>query len=245
MPRYRMIVEYDGQPFVGWQRQENGLGVQTVMEQAVKAFSGEEAVVFGAGRTDAGVHAMGQVAHVDLAEPFRTDVIRDAMNAHMRPQPVAVLAVDEVDDDFHARFSATSRTYLYRILSRRAPATITQGHVWWVPVKLDVGAMDDAAKVLLGNHDFTSFRSTFCQASSPVKTLDRLDVEEHDGEIHVHAHARSFLHNQVRIMVGSLRLVGEGKWSKKDLKDALEARNRAAAGQTAVPEGLYLTHVGY
>jgi len=245
MPRYRLIIEYDGQPFVGWQRQDNGLGVQRLLEDAIAAFSGESVVVYGAGRTDAGVHAVAQVAHFDMERNFRTDTVRDAMNAHMRPHPVAVLAVDEVADDFHARFSAVSRTYLYRIINRRAPAALEKGHVWWLPVALDVDAMNDAAQVLIGKHDFTSFRSSFCQAKSPLKTLDRLSVERHDGEIHVHAHARSFLHNQVRIMVGSLRLVGEGKWSADDLRRALEAQNRAAAGQTAVAEGLYLTGVGY
>ena len=245
MPRYRLIIEYDGQPFVGWQRQDNGLGVQKVLEEAVLALSGEEVVIYGAGRTDAGVHALGQVAHVDLTQPLPTDTIRDGLNAHMRPHPVAILAVDEVADDFHARFSAVSRTYLYRIVNRRAPVTIKHGHVWWVPVPLDVGVMHDAAQVLIGHHDFTSFRSAFCQAKSPLKTLDRLDVETHDGEIHVHAHARSFLHNQVRIMVGTLRLIGEGKWTRDDLRKALVAQDRTVAGQTAVPEGLYLTHVGY
>ncbi len=245
MPRYRLIIEYDGQPFVGWQRQDNGTGVQKVLEDAVKSLSGEEAVVYGAGRTDAGVHALGQVAHVDLGQVLPTDTVRDGLNAHMRPHPVAVLAVDEVADDFHARFSATSRTYLYRIVNRRAPVALKKGHVWWVPVPLDAAAMDDAAQVLIGQHDFSSFRATLCQAKSPVKTLDRLNVETHDGEIHVHAHARSFLHNQVRIMVGTLRLVGEGKWTRDDLRKALEAQDRTVAGQTAVAEGLYLTHVGY
>jgi len=245
MPRYRLIIEYDGQPFVGWQRQDNGTGVQKVLENAVKSLSGDEAVVYGAGRTDAGVHALGQVAHVDLAQALPTDTVRDGLNAHMRPHPVAVLAVDEVADDFHARFSATSRTYLYRIVNRRAPVALNKGHVWWVPVPLDAAAMNDAAQVLIGQHDFSSFRTTLCQAKTPVKTLDRLNVETHDGEIHVHAHARSFLHNQVRIMVGTLRLVGEGKWTRDDLRKALDAQDRTVAGQTAVAEGLYLTHVGY
>lgn len=245
MPRYRLIIEYDGQPFVGWQRQDSGLGVQQILEDAVEALSGEQALIYGAGRTDSGVHALAQAAHVDLVRAFPTDTIRDALNAHVRPHPVAVLSVDEVPDNFHARFSATSRTYLYRIVNRRAPAALERGHVWWVPVPLDVAAMNDAAQVLIGQHDFTSFRAALCQAKSPVKTLDRLSVEAHNGEIHVHAHARSFLHNQVRIMVGSLRLVGEGKWSRDDLRNALEARDRTVAGQTAVPDGLYLTHVGY
>lgn len=245
MPRYRIKVEYDGQPFVGWQRQDNGPGVQGVLEEAVKAFSHEQVTVFGAGRTDAGVHALGQVAHFDLDQWFPTDTIRDAMNAHLRPNPVAVLDAEEVSEEFHARFSATSRTYLYRIVNRRPPLTITAGKAWWVPTPLDVTAMHEAARVLVGRHDFSSFRSTFCQAKSPVKTLDHLDVVTHDGEIHFHAHAKSFLHNQVRIMVGSLRYVGEGKWSPDDLKEVLEACDRTRAGQTAVPDGLYLTAVGY
>lgn len=245
MPRYRLRIEYDGQPFVGWQRQDNGPGVQGVLEAAVEAFSGEQVTIYGAGRTDAGVHALGQVAHMDLSNAVPTDTIRDAMNAHLRPNPVAVLEATEVSEDFHARFSAVSRTYLYRIVNRRPPLTITAGQAWWVPTRLDVSAMHEAAQVLIGKHDFSSFRSTFCQSKSPVKTLDQLDVVTHDGEIHIHAHAKSFLHNQVRIMVGSLRYVGEGKWSAEDLKEVLEACDRTRAGQTAVPDGLYLTDVGY
>jgi len=245
MQRYRLKIEYDGQPFVGWQRQDSGIGVQGVLEAAIAAFSGESVTVYGAGRTDAGVHALGQVAHMDLAQSFPTDTIRDAMNAHLRPNPVAILEAAEVSTDFHARFSAVSRTYLYRIANRRPPLTITAGHAWWVPTPLNVSAMHEAAQVLVGNHDFSSFRSTFCQAKSSVKTLDRLDVVNHDDEIHIHAHAKSFLHNQVRIMVGSLRYVGEGKWSASDLKSVLDACDRTKAGQTAVPDGLYLTDVGY
>jgi len=201
--------------------------------------------VFAAGRTDAGVHATGQVAHVDLARDWPADTVRDALNFHLREYAAVVLAAEAVDGEFHARFSAVSRSYLYRILNRRPPPALDRGLVWWVPAPLDAAAMAEAAMVLIGHHDFTSFRATHCQANSPVKTLDVLEVSRAGEEIHVRARARSFLHHQVRNMVGSLRWVGEGRWTAGDLKSALEARDRAAGGPTAPAEGLYLTAVGY
>tara|TARA_R110000782_G_scaffold53327_8_gene113632 strand:+ start:644 stop:1381 length:738 start_codon:yes stop_codon:yes gene_type:complete len=245
MARYRLKLEYDGRGFVGWQRQDNGLGVQEAVEDAVHAFTGERAQVFAAGRTDAGVHALGQIAHVDLQKDWPADTVRNALNFHLKAHAVSVLAAEAVDEDFHARFSAVSRSYLYRVLNRRSPPALDQGMVWWVPVPLDVDAMAAAARVLVGHHDFTSFRATHCQANSPVKTLDVLDVTRAGEEIHFRAHARSFLHHQVRNMVGSLKWVGEGRWTDRDIKAALDARDRAAGGPTAPPDGLYLTDVGY
>ena len=245
MARYRLKLEYDGRGFVGWQRQDNGLGVQEAVEDAVHAFTGERAQVFAAGRTDAGVHALGQVAHVDLEKDWPADTVRNALNFHLKAHAVSILTAENADDDFHARFSAVSRSYLYRVLNRRSPPALDQGMVWWVPVPLDIAAMAAAARVLIGHHDFTSFRATHCQANSPVKTLDVLDVSQAGGEIHFRAHARSFLHHQVRNMVGSLKWVGEGRWSARDLQAALDARDRAAGGPTAPPDGLYLTDVGY
>ncbi len=245
MTRYRMTIEYDGRAFVGWQRQDNGLGVQQVLEKAVTALSGETQTVYGAGRTDAGVHALGQVAHVDIEREFQPYKVRDALNAHVRPHPVAVLAVEKVSEDFHARFSATGRSYEYRIVNRRAPVAIKRGLAWGVPVQLDSDAMHDAAQALIGNHDFSTFRTTLCQAKSPVKTLDHISVKRHGEDIRVRVSARSFLHNQVRIIVGTLRLVGEGKWTRADVADALAARDRRVGGQTAPPDGLYLTEVRY
>ena len=245
MARYRLKLEYDGRGFVGWQRQDNGLGVQEAVEDAVHAFTGERAQVFAAGRTDAGVHALGQIAHVDLQKDRPADTVRNALNFHLKAHAVSVLAAEAVDEDFHARFSAVSRSYLYRVLNRRSPPALDQGMVWWVPVPLDVDAMAAAARVLVGHHDFTSFRATHCQANSPLKTLDVLDVTQAGEEIHFRAHARSFLHHQVRNMVGSLKWVGEGRWTDRDIKAALDARDRAAGGPTAPPDGLYLTDVGY
>jgi tRNA pseudouridine38-40 synthase len=245
MPRYRLLIEYDGGPFVGWQVQAGGLSVQGVITQAVAAFADEAVTVHGAGRTDAGVHALGQVAHVDLARDWRADRVRDALNAQLRPHPVAVLAVDKVADAFDARFSAKKRHYLYRIVNRRADLALERNRAWRVPRPLDAPAMHDAAQGLIGRHDFTTFRSADCQAKSPVKTLDRLDVERSGDEVRVLAAARSFLHHQVRSMVGSLVPVGEGKWSAKDLAAALAARSRQACGPVAPPEGLYLVGVEY
>jgi tRNA pseudouridine38-40 synthase len=248
MPRYKLTIEYDGAPFCGWQSQADQVTVQGVLTQAVAALSGEEVLVQGAGRTDAGVHARGQVAHIDLARDWKTDTVRDALNAHLRPHPVAVLAAEHVADDFNARMSATKRHYLYRIINRRPDLTFDLKYAWRVARPLDVDAMHDAAQRLVGNYDFTTFRSTECQAKSPQKTLDQLDVLRFGDEVHVLASARSFLHNQVRSMVGSLvntGLSGPGAWTADNLSDALAARNRAACGQVAPPDGLYLMKVDY
>jgi tRNA pseudouridine38-40 synthase len=245
MPRYKLVIEYDGGPFVGWQRQENGRSVQQALEEAVAAFSGERVVVKGAGRTDSGVHALGQVAHIDLRRDWPADTVRDALNAHLRPEPVAILSAEAVGDDFDARFSAVKRHYLYRIAERRAPPVLDRGRVWWVAAPLDVDAMHAAAEALVGKHDFTTFRSSECQAKSPVKTLDRLDVARAGDEVVVRASARSFLHNQVRSMVGSLKKVGDGSWPVAALGDALAARQRARSGPVAPAEGLYLLAVDY
>jgi len=245
MPRFKLTIEYDGGPFVGWQRQDNGLSVQRALEDAARAYCQADIPVHGAGRTDAGVHALGQVAHVDLPRDDRPAVVANAFNAHLRPHPIAVLKAEKVADDFHARFSATERGYLYRIVNRRAPAVLEQGHVWWVKPPLDVAAMHQAAQVLVGRHDFTSFRATDCQAESPVRTVDEITVTRSGEIINVTARARSFLHHQIRNIVGTLKLVGEGKWTKANVQRALDARDRAAAGPTAPPDGLYLTHVRY
>jgi tRNA pseudouridine38-40 synthase len=245
MPRYKLTIEYDGAPFVGWQIQDNGPSVQSALQTAIAAFCGESVTIRGAGRTDAGVHALGQVAHVDLAKDWDTDSVRDALNAHLRPHPIAVLAAERAAEDFDARFSATRRHYLYRIVNRRPDLALDRGRAWRVPRPLDADAMQQAAQLLVGKHDFTTFRAAECQAQSPVKTLDRLGVMRSDHEVLVAASARSFLHNQVRSMVGSLVLVGEGKWSAEDLVGALEARDRAACGPVAPPDGLYLVAVDY
>jgi tRNA pseudouridine38-40 synthase len=245
MPRYRITIEYDGTPFLGWQRQAQGPSVQGALEEALARFSSETASVRGAGRTDAGVHALGQVAHFDLSkswEPFR---VRETLNFHLRPAPVAVIDCALAAADFDARYSATARQYRYRILSRRAPPALERERMWWLPTILDAGAMHEAAQALLGHHDFTTFRAAQCQANSPWRTLDRLDVSRYADEIVVEASARSFLHNQVRSMVGSLKLVGEGKWHPRDLAAALEARDRTACGPVAAACGLYLAHVDY
>lgn len=245
MPRYRVVLEYDGGPFAGWQRQDNGPSVQGALEEAIFKLSGEQVTVTGAGRTDAGVHARGQVAHFDLVKPFFPETIRDALNAHLRPLPVAVLEAGVAAPDFHARFSAMARHYEYRILCRRAPPAIDRGHVWHVPRPLDADAMRAGAKCLVGRHDFTTFRAAECQAKSPVRTLDRLDVAARGEEIVIHASARSFLHHQVRSMVGTLKLVGEGKWQPSDVARALAARDRSQCGPVAPPEGLTLIRVDY
>jgi tRNA pseudouridine38-40 synthase len=243
--RYKLTIEYDGTPFVGWQMQDNGPSVQSVLTDAIAAFAGERAAVQGAGRTDAGVHALGQVAHVDLAKDWDNDTVRDAINFHVRPQPIAVLEAEQVEPNFDARFSATKRHYLYRIFNRRADLTLDQNRVWRVPRALDAAAMHSAAQKLVGRHDFTTFRAAECQAKSPVKTLDRLDVTRESDEVRIEASARSFLHHQVRSMVGSLVHVGEGKWSATDLAGALAARDRTVCGQVAPPHGLYLVRVEY
>ena len=245
MPRYKLTIEYDGTPYVGWQAQDNGPSVQGAITAAIAAFAGERAAVQGAGRTDAGVHALDQVAHVDLAKLWDNDTVRDAINFHLRPQPIAVLAAERVDDSFDARFSATRRHYLYRISNRRADLALEQNRAWRVPRPLDGAAMHEAAQSLLGRHDFTTFRAAECQAKSPVKTLDRLDVVRHGDDLRITASARSFLQHQVRSMVGSLVHVGERKWSAADLAAALAARDRSACGQVAPPQGLYLVRVEY
>tara|TARA_R110000868_G_scaffold46376_15_gene153328 strand:- start:7312 stop:8061 length:750 start_codon:yes stop_codon:yes gene_type:complete len=245
MTRWRVTIEYDGGDYVGWQRQDNGPSIQQAIEEAVYAFCGETVRVFGAGRTDAGVHALGQVAHIDIDRPTTADTVRDALNAYLREQPISVLAAAAAPDGFHARISARERVYLYRILNRRPPPAVDAGRVWHVPWSLDAEAMHDAAQLLVGTHDFTSFRAAVCQARSPVKTLDVLDIRQAGEEIHVHARGRSFLHHQVRNIVGTLERVGVGRWTANDVSAALAARDRAAAGPTAPPEGLYLVSVGY
>ena len=245
MPRYKLTIEYDGAAFAGWQVQADQPTVQGVLTAAIEALSGEKTLVQGAGRTYAGVHARGQVAHVDLSKDWDTDTIRDALNAHIRPHAVAILAAEQVPAGFNARTSAVKRHYLYRIINRRADLTLDAGHAWRVPRPLDAAAMHAAAQRLIGKHDFTTFRSTECQAASPVKTLDRLDVERQGDELQVTTSARSFLHTQVRSMAGSLVMVGEGKWSADDLAAALAARDRSACGQVAPPHGLYLVRVEY
>ena len=245
MPRYKLTIEYDGRPFVGWQRQSNGLSIQQCLEEAVQGFAGEAVTVHGAGRTDAGVHATGQVAHIDLGRPFPADTVRDAINAHLRPVPVAVLRVVPASDAFEARFSAVERRYRYRIVNRRAPLTVDRGLAWHVRYPLDVAAMAGAAAALEGRHDFTSFRAKECQAKSPVKTLDELDVRPAGAEIVVTARARSFLHHQVRTMVGTLVEIGRGRRPPDAIPAILAARDRAAAGPTCPPDGLTLTRGGY
>lgn len=245
MPRFRLTIEYDGGPFSGWQRQENGPSVQAAIETAIAKFCGEVVNIRGAGRTDAGVHARGQVAHVDLARDWPTDTVRDAINAHLRPAPIVVLAAEQVAEDFDARFSATARHYEYAIIDRRPPLGLDRGRAWHVPRRIDHEAMHAAARILIGRHDFTTFRAAECQAASPVKTLDRLDVSRHGEAVVVRASARSFLHHQVRSITGSLKLVGEGRWSARDLESALHARDRAQCGAMAPAAGLYLLRVDY
>jgi len=245
MPRYRLKLEYDGAPFVGWQRQDNGPSVQGALEDAIEKLSGERVTVTGSGRTDAGVHALGQMAHFDLVKEFEPGKVRDALNYHLRPNPVSVLEADVADGEFHARFSARSRHYLFRILNRRSPPALETGKVWHVSPKLDAEAMHAAAQTLVGQHDFTTFRAAECQAQSPVKTLDRLDVSRRADEIHIEASARSFLHHQIRSFAGTLKLVGEGKWTPRDVAEALAAKDRAACGPVAPPDGLYLVRVDY
>lgn len=245
MPRYRIIIEYDGTPFVGWQYQADGLSVQGALQAAIARFCGESVAVKGAGRTDAGVHALGQVAHFDLARDWDAFRVQEAINFHLKPHPVAVLHCALVDEAFDARFSATRRHYVYRILCRRSRPVLSANRVWWVLHPLDAQAMADAAQVFVGHHDFTTFRAAQCQARSPVKTLDRFDVAREGEEIVLRVSARSFLHNQVRSMTGSLKLVGEGKWSARDLRGALEAHDRTRCGPVAPASGLYLERVDY
>jgi tRNA pseudouridine38-40 synthase len=245
MPRYRLTIEYDGRPYRGFQAQGDLPSVQGEIEKAVLGFTGETLRIHAAGRTDTGVHATGQVVHVDLAKAWPADVVRDALNAHLRPEPIVVLEAQDVAVDWHARFSATERRYLYRILNRPAPAALDKGRVWHVRKPLDATAMNDAAQALVGHHDFTTFRDMQCQAKSPVKTLDLAAVRREGDEVHVTFAARSFLHRQVRSMVGTLAEVGLGRWTRAGLVAALEAKDRAACGTVAPADGLYLTGVGY
>ena len=245
MPRYKLTIEYDGTSFVGWQWQDNGPSVQGQIAVAIARFCGEDVVVYGAGRTDAGVHARGQVAHIDLAKAWPANTVRNAINQHLKPDPIVILAAKPVSTEFDARFSARARHYLYRIVNRQTPLALERDRAWRVAKPLDVAAMSDAGRLLEGRHDFTTFRSAQCQAKSPIKTLDRLSVQSEGDNIVVEATARSFMHNQVRSMVGSLKLVGEGRWRPGDLVAALEARNRAACGTVAPACGLYLMRVDY
>lgn len=245
MPRYKLVVEYDGRAYCGWQWQDNGRAVQQAVEEAIARFAGHAVRVQCAGRTDAGVHATHQVVHVDLDKDWRTDTVRDASNAHLKPEPVAILSAARVDDAFDARHSAVKRHYLYRILNRRPPPAIEIGRVWHVPRPLDAEAMHEAAQTLLGRHDFTTFRAADCQAKSPIRTLDRLDVERIGDEIRVFAAARSFLHHQVRSMVGTLERVGTGQWPVTQVAEALAACQRSACGPMAPATGLYLVGVDY
>jgi len=245
MTRFKLIVEFDGRPFMGWQRQAHGPSVQAAIEQAVFDISGGPATLHAAGRTDAGVHARAMAAHVEIAKPFTPFRLREALNARLRPHPVAILSVEVVPEDWHARFSCVGRAYEYRVINRRAPLTFDKGLAWQVPNVLDAQAMHKAAQILVGLHDFTTFRSVHCQSASPVKTLDRLDVERKGDLIRIQADARSFLHHQVRSMVGCLMLVGRGSWSAEDLRAALEAKDRAALGFNAPPDGLYFVGARY
>jgi tRNA pseudouridine38-40 synthase len=245
LTRFRLTVEYDGSSFMGWQRQDHGPSVQQAIEEAAEAVTGERPSVHAAGRTDAGVHALAMAAHLDVEKPIAAFRLMEGLNARLRPLPVAILGAEEAAPDWHARFSCIGRRYVYLIVNRRAPLTLEAGRAWQVKVPLDSDAMAEAATVLVGRHDFTTFRSAQCQAESPVKTLDRLEVVRDGDRIAVHAAARSFLHHQVRSMVGCLELVGRGKWSAKDLREALEARDRAALGFNAPPDGLYFAEAVY
>jgi tRNA pseudouridine38-40 synthase len=243
--RWRLTIEYDGGPFMGWQRQEHGPSVQQALEEALQRMTGQEAAFTAAGRTDAGVHALAMSAHVDVTKSLTAHRLREGLNALVRPQPISVLAVEEVADDWHARFSCVGRRYRYRILNRRAPPALDRGKVWHIAVPLDVDAMQQGAALLVGRHDFTTFRSVQCQSDSAVKTLDRLEVSRSGEEIHIEAAARSFLHHQVRSMVGCLALVGRGQWKPEDIGKALESRDRSALGLNAPPHGLYFVEAIY
>ncbi len=245
MPRYKLTAEYDGGPYAGWQRQENGPSIQQSLEEAVLKLDSEASGVSGAGRTDSGVHALGQVAHLDLTKDLPGDTVRDAINHHLGGAPIAVLAAERAYDEFHARFDAVRRSYLYRIIDRRPPLTIERGHVWRISRPLDAEAMHEAAQALVGKHDFTTFRAAECQAKSPVKTLDEISVMRAGAEIHIRCAARSFLHRQVRSFAGSLAEVGGGKWDAEAMRRALAACDRAACGPVAPPDGLYLVSVDY
>jgi len=243
--RWKLILEWDGAPFMGWQRQDHGPSVQAAVERATLEMTGETVTAHAAGRTDAGVHALAMAVHVDIAKEVTEHRLREGLNALLRPDPVAVLRVEPVADDWHARFSCVGRRYLYRIANRRAPLTLDAGKAWRIGPHLDVGAMREGASYLVGHHDFTTFRSVHCQSDSPVKTLDVLSVEREDEEIHIRAEARSFLHHQVRSMTGCLAMVGLGRWAPEDMRKALEAKDRAALGLNAPPEGLYFVEAVY
>ena len=245
MTRWKLTVEYNGDAYAGWQRQANGPSIQQSMEDAVFRFCGEETRVHGSGRTDAGVHALGQVAHVDIEKPADAHTVREALNAHMRDEDIVVTEAVSVSTDFHARVSAVERSYIYRILNRRSRPALEAGRVWHVPLPLDTNAMNDAAQMLVGRHDFTSFRAAMCQAKSPIRTVEELRVTRLGDEVHILARARSFLHHQIRNFAGSLELVGSGKWTAADVSVALAAKSRSAAGPTAPPGGLYLLKVRY
>ncbi len=245
MTRFRLTVEFDGRPFMGWQRQAHGPSVQAALEDAVKAITGEDVIVYAAGRTDAGVHAKAMAAHVDVEKPLTSFRLMEAINAKLRPHPVAVLNCEEVAVDWHARFSCLGRRYIYRIINRRAPLALDQGRVWRVTKPLNADAMHDAAQLLIGLHDFTTFRSAHCQSASPVKSIYAFKVSRFGDEIEAEVAARSFLHHQVRSMVGCLALVGQGGWTKADLKSALDAKDRSALGLNAPPDGLYFVEALY
>jgi tRNA pseudouridine38-40 synthase len=243
--RWRLTIEYDGGPFMGWQRQEHGPSVQQALEEALERMTGEQASFTAAGRTDAGVHALAMAAHVDVAKSLTPHRLREGLNALVRPEPISIHGVEPVADDWHARFSCIGRRYRYRILNRRAPPALERGRVWHIPVPLDVEAMQEGAAMLVGRHDFTTFRSAHCQSDSPVKTLDRLEISREGDEVRIEAAARSFLHHQVRSMVGCLALVGRGQWAPEHMREALEARDRAALGLNAPPHGLYFVEALY
>jgi len=245
MPRYKITLEYDGGPFVGWQIQANGPSIQGAVTDAIEAMCGEQVQVTGAGRTDAGVHALGQVAHFDLSREWNCDKIRDGLNFHLKPAPIAVLAAEVADNGFSARFDATERLYRYRIVNRRAALALDRGRAWLVHQPLDADVMHQAAQALVGRHDFTTFRAAQCQAKSPVRTLDELTVSRYGEEIELRARARSFLHHQIRSITGTLKKVGEGAWTPQDVAKALDARDRGACGPVAPPDGLYFVSVTY
>ena len=246
MPRYKLTIEYDGAPYMGWQWQNHGPSVQGVLENAGKKLNSNEPVeVYGSGRTDSGVHALGQIAHMDLKKEYRTDKIRDAMNFHMADDPVTISKAEMVPDEWHARFDATEREYLYRVIDRRMKLSLDKGRLWRIPVKLNVELMHKAAQHLVGQHDFTTFRDTQCQAKSPTKTIDRITIAREEKEIHFYFRARSFLHKQVRSMVGTLVEVGLEKLNPESIKEILESRDRTKCGPVAPPDGLYLKSVKY
>ena len=245
MSRFKLTIEYDGGPFQGWQRQDHAPTVQGSIEMAAERLNGTPTTVYGSGRTDSGVHALAQIAHVDFEKDLRADQVRDALNFHLGKHPISVLAAEAVDDEFHARFDAVERRYLYRVVDRRPRLALDRGRVWRIPVNLDADAMHEAAQILIGKHDFTTFRDGQCQAKSPVKTLDEISVLRAGHEIHLSFRARSFLHKQVRSFTGSLVEVGLGKWGAEDMKAALEARDRTECGPVASPDGLYLVQVKY